>query len=246
VELERSAGNPIPREDTMSKHHWIVLGALVLAGSLASTPAPAQVPDKAAEGIRAALPADAADRILATIAAARARELPAVALENRALELAAKGVNPRDIEKDLERRAEGLDKARAALARGGRSRPAADETEAAANAMSKGVDGRAVSDLAKIAPADRPIAVPIYVLQSLMLNGHSVENALARVQADLAAGVPDEQLQRRAHPRSTDRGPATRPVSPPVSTPGAGRISIPPARGDDAPEVPPSNPGIRP
>jgi hypothetical protein len=229
----------------MSNYRWIVLAALVLAGSLASTPAPAQVPVKAEERIRAALPAESADRILATIAAARSRELPAIALENRALELAAKGVKPTDIETDVNRHAQGLEKARDALARGGRSRPTVDETEAAANAMSKGVDGRAVSDLAKIAPADRPIAVSIYVLQSLMLNGHSVENALARVQADLAAGVPDEQLQRRAHPRSSDRGPATRPVSPPVSTPGAGRIPIPPAR-DDAPEVPPSNPGLRP
>jgi hypothetical protein len=230
----------------MRKHRWILIGALVLAGSLASQPVGAQLPDKASERIRAALPADVADRILATIADARARELPAVALENRALELAAKGVNPHDIENDLERRAEGLDKARAALARGGRSHPAADETEAAADAMSKGLDDRAVSELAQTAPSDRSVAVPIYVLSNLTQNGRGIQEALARVQAALAAGVPDEQLQRGANRRPADRGPETRPVARPISTPGAGGISIPATRGADAPEVPTGTPGRRP
>ncbi len=229
----------------MITHRWMVLGALVLAGSLASNPAGAQVPDKASERIRAALPADAADRILATIAAARARELPAVALENRALELAAKGVKPGDIETDVNRHAQGLEKARAALARGGRTHPGPDETEAAANAMSKGVDGRAVSDLARMAPADRPIAVPIYVLTTLLANGHNVANALARVRADLVAGVPDDELGGRVDRRPADRGPGMRPVAPPASTPGAGRVPVPPVR-EDRPEAPPSNPGLRP
>jgi hypothetical protein len=224
----------------------IVLSAMVLAGSLASSPVRAQVPQQAEERIRAALPADVADRILATIADARARELPAVALENRALELAAKGVSPRDIETDLSRRSEGLEKAQAALARGGRPHPSADETEAAASAMSKGVDGRAVTELAKTAPSDRSIAVPIYVLSNLTQNGQGIEQALAQVQAALAAGVPDEQLQRGANRRPVDRAPATRPVTRPISTPGAGGVSIPAIRGADAPEVPTSIPGRRP
>jgi len=219
---------------------------LVLAGSLASTPARAQLPNKAEERIRAALPAETADRIMATIADARARELPAVALENRALELAAKGVKPGNIETDVSRHAQGLEKAMAALARGGRARPAADETEAAANAMSKGVDGRAVSDLAKTAPSDRPIAVPIYVLSSLVERGNPVQNALERVRDALIAGVSDEQLQRRVGPPNGERGPGLRPVGPPVSTPGAGRIPIPPARGEGQPKGSPGNPGGRP
>lgn len=230
----------------MSTHRWIVLGALVLAGSLAGNPARAQVPAKAEEGIRAALPQESADRVLAIIAAARARDLPAVALENRALELAAKGVKPSDIESEVNRHARGLEQAKDALARGGRTRPTADETEAAANAMSKGVDGRAVSELAQIAPADRPMAVPIYVLQSLLQNGQGIQTALDAVKADLAAGVPDNQLGRRADARSAARGLDKRPVTPPVSTPGAGRIPVPPARGEDLPEAPPSNPGFRP
>jgi hypothetical protein len=227
----------------MRKHRWILIGALVLAGSLASHPVGAQLPDKASDRIRAALPAESADRILATIAAARARELPAIALENRALELAVKGVKPTDIETEVNRHAQGLEKAREALARGGRSRPTVDETEAAANAMSKGVDGRAVSELAKTAPADREIAVPIYVLSNLTQNGQGIQEALAQVKAALAAGVPDEQLQRGANRRPAERAPGTRPVAPPVSTPGAGGISIPATRGADAPEVPTSTRG---
>ncbi|MGH7510881.1 MAG: hypothetical protein ACREMZ_15620 [Gemmatimonadales bacterium] len=230
----------------MNTHRWIVLGALVLAGSLASSPARAQVSAKAEEGIRAALPAESADRILATIAAARARELPAVALENRALELAAKGVKPSDIETEVNRHAQGLGQAKDALARGGRTRPTADETEAAANAMSKGVDGRAVSVLAQTAPSDRSVAVPIYVLSNLTQNGRGIQEALKQVQAALAAGVPDDQLGRRPDPRPAGRGLDKRPVTPPVSTPGAGRIPVPPARGQDLPEVPSSNPGLRP
>ena len=230
----------------MSTHRWIVLAAVVLAGSLASNPARAQSPVKAEEGIRAALPKESADRILATIAAARARELPAVALENRALELAAKGVKPGDIESDVNRHAKGLEQARDALARGGRSRPTADETAAAADAMSKGVDGRAVSVLAQTAPSDRSVAVPIYVLSNLTQNGWGIQEALTQVQAALAAGVPDDQLGRRPDPRPAGRGLDKRPVTPPVSTPGAGRIPVPPVRGEELPEVPPSTPGGRP
>jgi hypothetical protein len=230
----------------MSRHGWIVLGVVVLAGSLASNTAHAQLPGKPEQRIRAALPTESADRILATIAAARAHELPAVVLENRTLELAAKGVQPSDIETDVSRHAQELERARAALARGGRANPAADETEAAANAMSNGVDGSAVSDLAKTAPSDRPIAMPIYVLSSLVEGGNPVQNALDRVRDALNAGVSDQQLQGRVGPPSGVGGQGMRPVSPPVSTPGAGRSSIPPARGKGPPEGPPGQPGGRP
>lgn len=231
----------------MSKHPWMVLGGVVLAAVLMNSPVLAQLPaHDPSDRLRAVLPVDVADRVLATIADARARELPAVALENRALELAAKGVKPSDIETYVKRHAQGLEKAYAALTRGGRTHPAVDETEAAANAMSKGVDGRAVSELAKIAPADRPIAVPLFVLSSLMDRGLPSDEALAQVRTDLSARASDEQMQRRVGPANTERGPGARPVDPPLSTPGSGRISIPAVRGADAPAVPTGTPGRRP
>ncbi len=230
----------------MRKHRRLLLGALVLAGSLASHPVAAQLPSQAAERIRAALPADAADRVLATIDEAHARKLPASALENRTMELAAKGVNPEDIVSEVIRHAHALDRAQTALARGGRTKPSAEETEAAAHAMSHGLNGRAVSDLAKVAPADRSVAVPIYVLSNLTQNGDGIEQALAKVTASLAAGTPDEQLQRSLGRRPSEPGRGLRPVAPPVSTPGAGGISVPAARGADTPEPPTSTPGRRP
>lgn len=231
----------------MSKHRWIVLGGVVLAAALANSPLLAQLPaHDPSDRLRAVLPADVADRVLATIADAQARELPAVALENRALELAAKGASAKDIETDIKRHASSFGAAQAALKSGGRSRPAAEETEAAASAMSKGVDGSAVSDMAKRAPSDRSLAVPLFVLSSLMDRGLPSDQALAQVWTDLDARASDEQIQRRAGPAGNSGAPGTRPVSPPLSTPGAGRIAVPAVRGTDRPEVPAGTPARRP
>ena len=230
----------------MRKHQRLLIGVLVLAGSLASYPVAAQLPSQASDRIRAALPADAADRVLATIAEAHARKLPASTLENRTMELAAKGVNPHDIVTDVIRHAHALDKAQTALARGGRANASPEETEAAAQAMSSGLNGRAVSDLAKVAPADRSIAVPIYVLSNLTQNGEGIEKALEKVSAALAAGTPDEQMQRGLSRRPAEPGRSLRPAAPPVSSPGAGSIPVPAARGGDTPEPPTGTPAGRP
>jgi hypothetical protein len=231
----------------MSKHPWMVLGGVVLAAALASSPVLAQTPahDPSAR-LRAVLPAEIADRVLATIADARARALPAAALEQRALELDAKGASAKDIEADVKRHASSFGDAQAALKRGGRANPAAEETEAAASAMSKGVDGSAVSDMAKRTPSSRSLAVPLYVLSSLMDRGLPSDEALSQVWTDLDAQASDEQMQRRARPANSARAQGTRPVSPPLSTPGAGRIPVPAVRGADAPEVPTGTPGRRP
>ena len=231
----------------MSKHPWMVLGGVVLAAALANSPVLAQTPahDPSAR-LRVVLPAEVADRVLATIADARARALPAAALEHRALELAAKGAGAKDIENDIARQASSFGQAQAALKRGGRTRPAADETEAAASAMSKGVDGSAVTDMAKRGPSGRSLAVPLFVLSSLIDRGLPSDQALAQVWTDLDARVSDEQMQHRAGPAKADRGQAARPVNPPLSTPGAGRIAVPAVRGTDAPATPWERPAGRP
>jgi hypothetical protein len=230
----------------MSKNRRIVLCGVLLAAALTNRPMLAQVPTHdPSQRLRAVLPADVADRVLATIADARARELPAVALEHRALELAAKGAPAKDIENDIKRRTSSFGEAQAALRRGGRTRPAADETEAAASAMSKGVHGSAVSDMAKRASSGRSLAVPLLVVSSLIDRGLPSDQALAQVWTDLEARASDEQIERRAGRASTERGQGARPVNPPLSTPGGGRIAVPAVRGTDAPEVPAGTPGRR-
>jgi len=168
-----------------------VLATLCLAaGSSAQTPAK----DPSAR-LREVLPADVAARVLARIADARARQLPAEALENRALKFAAKGVDPRNIERSINEQADRMDVARAALANGRASRPAGDEIEAGAEAMRKGVDGAAVSLLAKSAPSGRSLAVPLFVIGSLTDHGLTANDALQRVLTRLKARASDSDLE---------------------------------------------------
>jgi len=166
--------------------------ATLLAGRLgAQTPA-----NDPSARLRAVLPPEVAERVLARIAEARARELPAAALENRALKFAARGVAPADIEHSVSEQANRMGEAKRALtqARGGQ-RATADEVEAGAEAMRQGVDGAAVSALARSAPSGRSLAVPLYVIGSLTDRGLPSDEALKRVQARLQARASDAELQ---------------------------------------------------
>lgn len=164
---------------------------LVLA---ASTPAQTPAHDPSAR-LREVLPADVAERVLARIAEARAHELPADALAQRALKFAAKGVAPADIERAVAEQAGRMERARTALETARGQRPAGEEIEAGAEAMRQGVDGAAVSALARSAPSGRSLAVPLYVLGNLAARGLPSSEALARVQERLAARATDAELQ---------------------------------------------------
>lgn len=163
---------------------------MVARGSSAQTPAR----DPSAR-LREVLPADVAQRVLARIADARARQLPAAALENRALKFAAKGVAPINIERSVNEQANRMDQARAALASGRGSSPSGDEIEAGAEAMRKGVDGAAVSLLAKSSPSGRSLAVPLFVIGSLTDRGLRSDEALKRVLERLKAKASDSDLE---------------------------------------------------
>ena len=168
-----------------------VLASLVaFSGAVAQTPAA----DPSAK-LRQVLPADVADRVIARIAAARARELPAAALENRALKFAARGVSPSDIEKSINAHADRMEKSKGAIesARGGKAK--GDEIDAGAEAMRQGVDGAKVSELAKSAPSGRSLAVPLYVIGSLVDRGLPSDAALKRVQERLQARATDRELE---------------------------------------------------
>jgi hypothetical protein len=172
----------------------IALQLLVAATLAQSVSAQAPAKDPSVR-LREVLPADVANRVLARIADARAHQLPAEALENRALKFAAKGVDPRNIERSINEQALRMANARAALITGRGSNPAADEIDAGAEVMRKGVDGASVSLLAKSAPRDRSLAVPLFVIGSLVDRGLPADQALQRVMARLQARASDADLE---------------------------------------------------
>jgi hypothetical protein len=148
--------------------------------------------------LKEVLPASVADHVLATIAAARAHDLPAAALENRALKFAAHGVAPKDIEKAIDEQADRMAKGRDALEAARSKKPSGDEVDAAAEAIRKGVDGRNISELAKSAPSGRSVAVPLFVIGSLIDRGLPSAEALKRVRDRLQARASDSELEQLA------------------------------------------------
>lgn len=146
--------------------------------------------------LKEVLPADVADRVLAKIADARSHGLPANALEQRALKFAAKGVPPRDIERSVNEHAERLEQSKDALESARTQKPTGDEIEAGAETMRKGVDGSAVSALAKSAPSGRSLAVPLFVIGGLIDRGLPSDDALKRVLERLQARASDADLER--------------------------------------------------
>jgi hypothetical protein len=181
----------------------IVGTGILLAGAAASAQAPAFDPSAR---LREVLPADVAQKVLATIAAARAHELPAQALEQRALKFAAKGVEPKLIAKSIADQEDRMEKAKDALDDARGRKPSGDEIEAGAEALRQGVDGSAVSELAKSAPSGRSLAVPLFVIGSLVDRGLPSDEALAKVLARLQARASDRELETIADTNTSGAG----------------------------------------
>ena len=184
-----------------------------------AAPAVAQTPayDPSAR-LREVLPADVAQKVLATIADAKARNLPARALEQRALKFAAKGVEPDRIATAIQQQEERMIKAKDAIDNS--RKPSSDEIEAGAEAMRQGVDGAAVSELARNAPSGRSLAVPLFVIGSLVDRGLPSDEALSRVLAKLQARASDRELEliSEGPGASNSNRPAT--AGRPASNPG--------------------------
>jgi hypothetical protein len=191
--------------------------------------------DDASTRIKEVLPAPFATRILTVIARARAHELPAEALENRALKFAAKGVQPDSIEKSVVEHEARMERGKESIERARGSKAAADEVEAAAEVLRKGVDGPALSEFAKSAPSGRSLAVPLYVVGGLVDGGVPSNDALRRVAAGLRAKASDRDLEKLASefpPRGNNgngRGPDM--TGRPTDGPGNNGIGF--ARGHD-------------
>jgi hypothetical protein len=165
----------------------------------------------AAARLREVLPAEQAERIIARIAEARRRDLPADALEQRALKFAARGVEPRDIERSVVEHAERMSRTRD-LIQSSRRRAESAEIEAGAEALRRGVRVGDVSALAKETPSGRSLAVPLFVVGSLVERGLPSDSALRRVNERLRARASDADLERMARepgtPTSSPRRPA--------------------------------------
>ena len=149
------------------------------------------------------LPGDVAQRVLYQIAQARSRGLPTQALERTALKGAARQVPPAEIERAVDAQAHRLGRASEALSQAAGRRPSGDEIEAGAEAMRLGVDAEALTVLAKTAPADRPIAVSLHVLGSLVSRGLPSDAALAALVERLSARATDAQIAQLPEQVST-------------------------------------------
>ena len=170
--------------------------AVLVAAVPCSRPGPlaAQAEDPA-QAIGRALPSDVAGRVLARIADAGVRGAPADVLTRRALELSSKGVPPASIETAVADEAAELEAATRLLAVSGHRNAADDEVDATATAMRRGVSGPQVGELAKSAPSGRSLAVPLFVIASLVDRGLPSDQALRRVLARLEARASDQQLE---------------------------------------------------
>jgi hypothetical protein len=172
----------------------IIGAAMALVGGAAAVRAQATPGDPSAR-LNQVLPADVATHVLAIIAKARAHGLSGDALENRALKFAAKGVAPASIERSVAEQEERMEHVRDTLQLARGRKPTDDEVDAGAEAMRKGVDGAKVSALAKSAPSGRSLAVPLYVIGSLVDRGLPSDSALARVEARLQLRASDRDLE---------------------------------------------------
>lgn len=191
-----------------------VLGAGMLiatASAGAQTTTPAYDPSARLQQV---LPADIAQKVLATIAAARSQNLPAQALEQRALKFAAKGVDPKLIAKSISEQETRMEETKDVLDKARTTKASDDEIEAGAEALRQGVDGSAVSALAKSAPSGRSLAVPLFVIGSLVDRGLPSDQALARVLARLQARASDNELESSlGTPGNSAVGQANRPAN---------------------------------
>jgi hypothetical protein len=218
-----------------------IFGSALLAASALGAQTPANDPS---ERLREVLPAEVADKVLATIADARLHNLPTQALEQRALKFAAKGVDPALIPGAIGQQKARMQKAKDALDDARGRRIADEEIEAGAEALRQGVDGAQVSELAKSAPSGRSLAVPLFVIGSLVDRGLPSDDALAQVLARLQARATDADLEKIPEGLGASHGnrPATagRPANPGKALGTSG------ARGGGPPAGVPANSGKKP
>jgi hypothetical protein len=175
----------------------------ILAAALLPASVAAQDP---VERLAELLPATVASEVIERIEAARARNLPVHAAASLALEGVAKGRSGAEVLTAVETLVGDMGRAQEALQNAGRT-PLAGEVEAAAAAMRQGVDGDAISALARSEPSGRTLAVPLLALGSLTDRGLASDEALGVVRARLASRADDASLMAEAGARRSGERP---------------------------------------
>lgn len=206
----------------------------IAATLMFATVASAQTAHDPSAQLRQVLPASVANHVLATIADARAHSLPAAALEQQALRLSRKGTKPAEVQKSVDRSADEMKQAKAALEKSGR-KPTSDEVVAGSALMGRGVNGPQISGIAKSARSGRSLTVPMDVIGSLMDRGLKSDAAIAKVSARLAQKATDKQLIAEANAVASANRPATANQAGgiahrPATAPGAGMRPATPGR----------------
>lgn len=168
--------------------------AVAAVATLACGPLPGQ-DASAARRIRSALPEAQAGRVLEMIGAADRAGLPSGVLEQLALQGVIKGIAPATLIRALEQEAARLGQARTALGQDGRVVSEA-ELRAAADALRRGVPADVVGQLARQAPQQRALTVPVFVLGSLADRGVPSSAALAMVSERLSEGADDREIEQ--------------------------------------------------
>ena len=147
----------------------------------------------AVEQVRERLPADVAEAVVGTLTEARNLGLPADPVVHVALEQVSKGRSGADVLTAVRVLLTRLENGRRVLEAGGRA-PTGPETQAAALALSQGVDGATISALATAAPSGRALAVPLVVIGALAARGLPAADALSAVLARLESRATDAEL----------------------------------------------------
>lgn len=181
-----------------------IAALLVLAGAAQKATAQTTTSDAVAR-LSKVLPADAARRVITAINAAESQGLPSDALANRSLKFAARGIPPQDIARAADEQLARMRAARDFLRTSRSTAPNGDEIEAGAEALRQGVTGPDVARLAKSAPSGRSLTVPLYVMGSLVGQGLHSDQALQRVQTELAARASDTDIEASGRERESSQ-----------------------------------------
>ncbi len=188
---------------------------------------------------------EASRRIEAAMQRAAAAGIPTSLLQNQVVEGRAKGVAEARIAAAVDRRTDALLRAQAVMSQQGRSL-SADDLAAGADALERGVDGRAIGEVSKVArDEDRPVAVA--VLTYLHEQGLPVGEALTRVTEALQKG-PEAlaALPTQAAAARERRGPPAGVGGVPAGIPTAGQGPQGGRPSDLGTPSGPRNPGGRP
>ena len=169
---------------------------LVLRAQSAPSPGSAAVDSRGASGARllAVLPAEIAQRVMRLASDARDHRLPGSAIESAALEMRAKGASPKLVERRVALFARLLADAQAAMTLARDTVPSDAEITAAASAIARGVTSAALHDFVEGAPRDRSLALPLFVVSSLVDRGLAPRDALGRVGTAMSERATDEEL----------------------------------------------------